>query len=179
MKKTIFGLSLIGVIFLIVFVLVVSALNFRNTAVKLEKSFEVQYVANQSSYDAMWKKFRELAQVSDLQAEQVKEVYTGLISGRYENDAQVLFKLIREDNPKMIDTYSIIQQQLAADRNSFNNEQKKVVDKGNQYNYYIKKHFIWNKFFNYQEKDLKSLIVTSEKTDEAFKNKKDDELKIK
>ena len=68
MKKTIFGLRLIGVIFLIIFVLVVSALNFRNTAIKLEKSFEVQYVANQSSYDAMWKKFRELAQVSDLQA---------------------------------------------------------------------------------------------------------------
>ena len=68
--------------------------------VDLEELVNAQYTTNQSNYDNMWKKIQESAQVSDKQAEHIKEIYAETISGRY-NDSELLFKAIQEDNPDL------------------------------------------------------------------------------
>ena len=62
----------------------------RNHMVDLEELVNAQYTTNQSNYDNMWKKIQESAQVSDKQAEHIKEIYTETISGRY-NDSELLY----------------------------------------------------------------------------------------
>lgn len=151
----------------------------RNTAVELEERITAQYTANQSNYDSMWKKFKELVQVSDLQADQVKEVYTGLITGRYKDD-KVLFKMVKEDNPQ-IDTgiYAQMQREISAGRNTFDNNQKKVTDIVREYNTYVRKHIIMASMTGRQPKDMSEYIITSDKTSKAFETGKDDEIKLK
>lgn len=168
----------IGAIILTVLVIVFGAFNFRSTSISLKRHYETQYQANKSSYDNMWKKFREMVQITDLQAEQLKDIYTNMITGRYQGNENLLFQAVSENNPQMADVYTSIQTQIAADRNSFNNEQKKVLDKAMQYNVYIEKHFIFNMIFNFEQIDTSTLIITSEKTERAFEDKKADEIDL-
>src|SRR3712207_3424590 len=111
-------LGFIVTIFILIFV-GLSFLSSRNTAVTLEEQIDSQYVTNKSNYDNMWKKFKEIAQVPDMQAKNIKDIYTNIISGRY-NDTKLLFKAIKEDNPKMnTKLYEEIQREISAGRNIF------------------------------------------------------------
>ena len=67
----------------------------RTTAVKLENRIKGQYLANQSEYDNMWKKFVEIAQVTEMQAEHFKDVYTDLIADKFERKKMADFDYIR------------------------------------------------------------------------------------
>jgi len=148
--------------------------NHRNVAVSLEQKIDSQLQANKSEYDSMWKKFQEEAQVTELQATQFKEVYDGLIQGRYSNEGEVvatqnLFKVIKEDNPNMdTSVYSRLQQDIINSRDSFNNSQKKVLDVIREYNTYIEKKPIMKLITGREQKDMSKYIVTSDKTDKAF-----------
>ena len=93
------GLGIIVGILLIVGIPAMSLWSHRNVAISLEEQIEAQETANKSDYDTMWKKFKEETQVTELQAEQMKDVYNDLIQGRNQ-DTDLLFKVVKEDNPK-------------------------------------------------------------------------------
>jgi len=151
----------------------------RNTAVDLEERINAQYVTNQSNYDNMWKKFKELVQVTDIQANQMKDVYEGLITGRYK-DPNLLFKMVQEQNPQLnIEVYANIQREISSGRNSFTNDQKQIADIIREYNSYVRKNIIMTAITNCQVKDASEFIVTSEQTQNAFKNRKDGETLLK
>lgn len=141
-RGLIITLGIVGSLLLILFISVGILWRHRNTAVALEERIDAQYVANQSNYDNMWKKFVEMTQVTEIQAEQFKDVYMDLISGRYENN-QVLFKMVQEQNPQLdTNVYAQLQREISAGRSTFDNNQKKITDMVREYNTYIRKHFI-------------------------------------
>lgn len=151
----------------------------RNTAVSLEEKIKAQHVANKSSYDNMWKKFKETAQVTDKQAEHFKDVYQGMIEGRYENDDKLLMKAVQEQNPTMgTEVYTKLQNTIIAGRDSFNNNQTKIADMIREYNTYIRKHVVMNALFRFKELDANNYIVTSERTKNAFEKGADDEIDL-
>ncbi|MBN3376237.1 hypothetical protein CF087_20590 [Clostridium botulinum] len=154
-------------------------LNHRNHMVALEERVNAQYSDNKSSYDNMWKKFKEATQITDIQAEKMKDVYKDIITGRY-NDTKLLFKAVKEDNPKLDQsTFTNLQNEIMSSRNAFNNNQKQMSDIIREYNTYVRKNFITATLLNYKTKDTKDFITTSEKTEKAFDTKKDDEIKLK
>lgn len=169
------------VIALTVLIFGLSMWNQRGEAVALKNQIEAQYLANQSDYDKMWKTFKEMAQVTELQAEQIKDVYTDLITGRYDGDENVAFKMITEDNPNIDSSvYKTLQNQIAADRAVFSNNQKKVLDIINSYNTYIEHEaLIMSKILGFDKIDSSKYIVTSERTDNAFESGKDGTVDLK
>lgn len=178
MKKYI-SLGIIGVVAIIIISFVGSIFNFRSQAIDLEERINAQYVSNQSNYDNMWKSFKEITQVTTLQAEQYKDVYMGLITARYE-DTNLLFKMIQEDNPNMDSKiYTKLTEEISSGRKTFDNSQKQLTDIIREYNSYIRKHFISNMIFNFREIDAKEFIVTSDKTNNAFETGKDDIIELK
>lgn len=149
----------------------------RNHAVRLHNKVEAQYKDNQNEYDNMWKKFKELTQVTDLQAEQMKDVYTDLISGRY-NDENLLFKSIQESNPQLTsDVYVQLQREISAGRESFKNCQTKILDVVREYNDYVETK-IFMIVLGKEPLDVDDYVITSDKTEDAFDSKKDDEIKL-
>lgn len=79
-------------------------------------------------------KFKEMTQVTDLQAEQFKDVYVDLISGRYE-DSKLLFKAVQEQNPNLNgEVYTKLQNEISAGRTEFDRNQKKITDMIAEYN---------------------------------------------
>lgn len=176
MKKVIIGT--LSAIMILLIISVGTIWSHRNTMVELEERLEAQYTSNKSSYDNMWKKFKEMAQVTDMQADKMKELYQGLIDGR-NKDTKLLFKMIKEDNPKLDQsTFTNLQNEIASSRNAFNNNQKQIADIVREYNTYVKKKFITANFWGYKVKDSNNYITTSDRTKDAFENKKDDEIKL-
>ncbi|WP_407053761.1 hypothetical protein [Paenibacillus dendritiformis] len=171
----------VGIIVLIGVIFVIMLLGFRSDAVSLQNRIEAQYIANKSNYDSMWKKFKEMTQVSELQAEQFKDVYKGLIEGR-NKDTGLLFRMVQEQNPALShEIYNNLQREIASSRNVFDNNQKKVVDIIREYNTRINTGtgFIFNAFFDFQPIDANKYIVTSDKTSNAFETNKDDVIDLK
>ena len=175
MKKVLIA---IGLVFAILIIGGASIWSSRNTAVSLEERIDSQYASNKSNYDNMWKKFKELTQVTDIQAEQMKDVYKGLITGRY-NDQKVLFKMVQENNPQLnTEVYNQLQREISAGRNTFDNNQKQIADIVREYNTFIRKKIIMSTLTGRQSKDINKYIVTSEKTEKAFDNGKDDVISL-
>lgn len=178
-KGTIIGLGVIGIIILAICLFVGTMFSQRNRAVELEEQINSQLVANKSEYDNMWKKFKELAQVTDQQAEHFKEVYTDMITGRYEGDENNLMKMIKEDNPQLSsEVYTQLQREISAGRNTFNNNQKKISDLIREYNTYVRKHFIMAGITGREPMDANQFIVTSDRTDGAFNSGQDEQVNL-
>lgn len=180
MNKWVIGIfGFIGFALIAVVISVFVIISHRNEAVALKENVSAQYTANKSEYDNMWKSFVEMAQVSDKQAEDFKKIYTDMITGRYSGDKNLLFKMVKEDNPKIDQgLYRDLQNHVAAGRSQFNNSQKTLADKIREYNTYIRVHFIMNTFCNYKTLNADDFIVTSGKTKKAFDSGEDDAIDL-
>jgi hypothetical protein len=176
------GLGCLGLVAVCVLIAIISFAvmwGHRNTAVALDEQIKAQYTSNQSNYDNMWKKFKEIAQVSDMQADDFKKVYTDLITGRY-NDPQLLFKSVQESNPNLgTEVYTKLQNEISAGRSEFDRNQSKIADQIREYNTFIRKHVVMNTIFKFPQLDSQKYIVTSGRTEGAFDSGKDDEIKLR
>ncbi|NOU77109.1 hypothetical protein GC098_38095 [Paenibacillus sp. LMG 31458] len=181
-KSGIFVIGCLGFIGIFVLIAIISAAmiwSHRNTAIALDEQIKSQHVANKSNYDNMWKRFKEMAQVTDMQADDIKKVYTDLIAGRY-NDTQVLFKIVQEQNPQMSkDVYNKLQNEISAGRTEFDRNQKKIADLVREYNTHIRKHIVMNAIFHFQTMDAEKFIITSDRTTDAYQTGKDNEVKLR
>jgi hypothetical protein len=117
--------------------------------------------------------------VTDMQADDIKKVYTDLIAGRY-TDTQVLFKVVQEQNPHMSkDLYTKLQNEVSSARTEFDRNQKKIADQVREYNTHIRKHVLMNAIFHFQTMDAEKFIITSDRTSDAYQTGKDNEVKLR
>lgn len=179
-KKTIVILGIVGLLGVTILISLLLFWAQRGNAVSLTNQIEAQHKTNQSEYDNMWKKFKEMTQVTELQAQQVKEVYQDLIAGRYEGDENLAVKSIVESNPNFdTNLYQALSNQIAADRTNFSNNQKKVIDKINIYNTYIEHEAVFMAMiFNFKKINTDDYVLISKKTKNAYENLEDDEIKL-
>lgn len=180
-NKTIIALVVVGVLAVCGIGCIGTVLGFRTDCVGAEAGIEAQYKANQSSYDTMWKTFREMAQVPAMYESHLKDVWSGVISGRYQDNGKLLMA-VKEDNPKLDPSmYTKIQLAIDANRTRFNQDQTELVDKKRQYEVILKGNtaLVANGFFGFPHIDLaKYDIVTSDETEKAFTDKKAGEIKL-
>lgn len=174
-NKIIIGCLAFVAFFVLVLIIGGSTLwNQRGEIVAMENKIDAQFQTNKSDYDKMWKTFTEMAQVTELQAEQFKDVYTDLIAGRNQDEG-LLFKMVTESNPQLgTEVYTNLQRQIAADRATFSNNQKKILDIINQYNTLVEhKAIIIAMITGKKPLDSSKYIITSERTDKAFESGQD------
>jgi hypothetical protein len=177
------ALSIIGVVFFICIVFAGGLLSFRSSAVNLEETIKAQYSQNQNNYDSMWKKFKEMSQVPEKYAADLKELYLSSISARYgESGSQAMFQWLQEKNPDLnVEVYSNLQLAIESGRNSFEANQKQLVAKKEQYAKLLRSNsaLVYNAILHYPKIDLdKFSIITSEETDRAFEDKKAEKINI-
>jgi len=160
------------------------ALDFRSSCIKAEAGIKAQYSEDQNNYDNMWKSFREMAQVNNNYAEDLKKVFDSAVQGRYgANGSQAAMQWIHEHNPSLSDaTYTKLQAAIEAGRNRFEAEQKQLIDRKREYEVLLgsTQALATNFWFNFPRIDLAKFdIVTSDRTSKAFEEKKDDEIKLR
>jgi hypothetical protein len=178
-KKLIIGAA---VAFLAI-LLIAGAFGFRTDCLRAQNGIIAQYDQNRNNYDNMWKKFREAAQVKDEYVDDLKKVWDSTMSGRYGAEgSKAVFQFITEHNPN-VDSglYARLTSIVEAGRNSFEADQKQLIDKKNALQNILSTTgaLLYNRFFGFPTIDMSKYdIVTSERTEEAFAHKKSDEIDI-
>ncbi len=181
--KSLVTLAVVGIFVLIGVGFVGSLLGFRSDCVQLEEKIKAQYDENRNNYDSMWKKFREMAQVPQQYVADMKKIWDDTMRGRYGADgSRAAIQFVQEHNPQLDPTmYVKLQSAIEAGRNSFEAEQKQLIDIKREYTTLLRgnRALALNWALGFPKIDLdKYGIVTSDKTEEDFQRKKADEVDI-
>lgn len=186
----------IGASIFLIFVLLIGGfflgyVGFRNDANRSEQDIVAQYEQAQNVYDNGWKAVVEVAQVPKLQEQNYKDLYDGVMKGRYGADgSRALLQFIKEQNPTLSDeTYTKIQRTIETFHGNFEAAQQDLIAKKQSYRTLITSttdSLMYNWIGNYphirvgipigSQDDY--AIVTSDKTQNDFKTKKAEPLQL-
>lgn len=166
-------------------------IGFRNAANQGEQDIVAQYEQAQNVYDNGWKAVVEVAQVPKMQEQNYKDLYDGVMKGRYGvNGSQALLQFIKEQNPNLSDeTYTKIQRTIETFHANFEASQQDLIAKKQSYRILVTSTtdgllYNWIGHFPHIKVGIPVgsqddyAIVTSDKTQGDFKTKKAEPLKL-
>lgn len=142
----VFGLVTLGVVFGIGILLFGAFIQTYNAAIRYETTIEASYKNNQNILGQYGLKVVEVAKVSEKYSEQLKNIVTASMEGRYgQNGSQAVFQWIQEQNPTVDPSiFRNVQQVIEAGRNEFQNNQTLLLDQCRSYDSFRQQ--FWNQF---------------------------------
>ena len=154
-------------------------MNYSNKEVALRAAITAQTDVNKASFDAMWKILQQQAGVASEYKDAFKDIYPDMIKGRYAGSEgkNLLAKFITESNPKF-DTklYVKLSNSIEAERKRFLNDQKKLIDYQREHTKLLQS--FPSSLFLSGRLPIEIAVITSDKTDDTFQSKKDNDTKL-
>lgn len=130
-NKSVIILSVVAVLFFTIIGCGFAAVGISNNEKQLRNQAAAQQKANEATFDKVWKVLKQKAGIMDKQREDFKSVYTGLMSERYQGEANgaPAFKWIKEHNPEFpMDMYKDVADAIESNRAEFLRVQKRLID---------------------------------------------------
>lgn len=178
------GIGFLALLLILATTLISSVIGINNDLVQQESGIVAQYKQNQNNYDNYLKKLQEAAQVPSMYTDDLKNVYKETLAGRYgAQGSKAVFQFIKEHNPNFDSKlYTQLQQIVESGRNSFEVDQKTLLDKRRVYEISLNTfpQGLVAKLLAFPRIELaKYDIVTSDSTTKAFDDKKSDPIKLR
>lgn len=176
-------IGIVAVVLLSTIMTVGCALGVNNDCARAENGIKAQYDENQNNYANYFNKLKEMAQVPTIAEKHLEELYKTAISGRYGQDgSKAMFQFIQEQNPNIDPKlYERMQEVIESGRNSFEADQKTLIDKKNVYQNILDQMpgGMVAHMFGFPKIDLTKFgIVTNDETQQAFATKKAGPIQI-
>ena len=177
MKEVVAGLAialLIGA-----FAVVGKGISVYNTNVDYSTKIEAKQEANKANFDTMWKKIKQVSQVSDKYKDGLAEVLAKYTAERKVESDQLLMNWIKEAVPQFDSSiYKQINNIVVSSRDDFYNNQVILIDLSRAQQAFIKK-FPNNVFCAFLHiEPTKIQTVTSSVTTEAFETGEENDIKL-
>lgn len=173
------GAILAGLFIVIMFFWIVGVYNsearMRNTIVAKQKD-------NTSEFDSMWKKIDQVAQVTDMQKEALKDIIVSHAKARTgtEENKNLLMKWVQESVPNVDQsTFTKLMNVITSSRDGFAFRQKELLDLSREHNNLLTV-FPGSMVLSILGKQpIDVTIVTSTRTENVFKTGKDDDVNLR
>lgn len=151
----------------------VSYVSAYNTGNRLEKEIVATDENNRNILAQYGNRIAEAAQIPAMQRDDMKDVITSALQGRYGKDgAKAVFQAIQEQNPNIDSTvYVQLQRMIEAGRTEFASAQTKLVDQKRIYETALGSFWqgTWMGVAGYPKIDLTEYkIVSTDRADSAF-----------
>lgn len=152
----------------------VSYISAYNTGNRLEQNIIATDENNRNILAQYGNRIAEAAQIPAMQRDDMKDVITAALQGRYGKDgAKAVFQAIQEQNPNIDSTvYIQLQRMIEAGRLEFASAQTKLVDQKRIYETSLGSFWqgTWMSVAGYPKINLADYkIVSTDRADEAFK----------
>lgn len=160
-----------------------SYVSYANYGNRTERALVAKVDDNQNIYANGTQKIVEIAQVPTMYKNDVKEVFTAAINGRYGAEgSKAMFQMLKEQNPQLDpQLYKKIQQVMEQFRNEFQQGQKEMLDMRRSYETSLGNVWggTWLSMAGYPKTNMKQFdIVSTDKAAETFKTHRDTGVNI-
>ena len=181
MNRTLMAIAGIGsVIFLTLIMILLMGVSFHNKEVKLRNLIVNKQTDNKNEMDAMWKNISQTAQVAEKDRTSLMEIFNGYAQGRAGTDPKTpLMNWIKEAVPNIPSgTFDKLMNIIVSQRDGFKFRQKEILDYKREHDNLVSTfpNLIFATILGRDKVNL--VIVTSTRTEEAFKSGKDDEVNL-
>jgi len=180
MNKTLTTLiAIAGVGLITVAIFAFSLIGFHNKEVKLRNLITNKQTDNKNEMDRMWKIISQNAQVTDMQKSALMDIFNSYATARAGSGGGSLANWIKEAVPNVDQkTFLNLQNTISAERAGFANRQKEILDFKREHDNVITTfpNNMYAAILNRQKIDV--VIVTSTRTEDAFKSGKDDDINL-
>jgi len=177
---TVVVLGIVGILVLIALVGGCSVIGTYNQEVSLRATIEQKQTDNKNEMDNMKKKICQVAQVSEKAMESLKDIVCGYAEARKGGEnPNLIMNWIKESVPNVdTSTFNNLQNIIAGSRDAFTMRQKELLDLKREHDKLLRS-FPSNVILSmFGRKPIDVTIVTSTKTEEAFKTGRDDETDV-
>lgn len=173
------GLSLFAVLVLFVIGVFIWGIGVTNKSTVLINQIKAKQEANTTDFDNMKKKISQVAQVSDMQMNKLKEIFVENSQARTPNGGGSLALWIKEAVPNVdTKTFENLQNIIVSSRDSWTMRQKELIDYKREHDNMmdtIPSCWVLS-FVGHSKQEI--TVVTSSMTKEAFKTGKDDDIDV-
>lgn len=182
-RSVIIGIA-ISVVALIVLCVVIK-ISYNNQEIDLRKGIEAEKDVYQQNFDKQYKVIAQLVQVAERSVsankDAFKEIYPGLIEGRYSQGDGTLMKWIQESNPQwdmkaVNETYNKVSVAIESQREDLYNQAKKLRDLVRERDALIEK-FPGSLFVSNKEK-IEVTLITSKNTKKVFETGEENDIEL-
>lgn len=151
--------------------------SYQNQAVNLRNNFTAQHGKVELTYDTMWKKIAQQAQVTDAAKEGFQEVYTAIMDARYDGQNPA-FLWLHEQNPNFdLSMFRQLMNTIDGERESLEREQTRLLDIKMQYDN-LRQRFP-SSFVCAGMSDLPDVpLITSSRSQEVIRTGQDDDINV-
>jgi hypothetical protein len=181
MNKTLIAIiGFVGLGILFAIVILGMGVSFHNREVKLRNLIVAKQADNRNEMDAMWKNISQSAQVAEEDRASLMEIFNGYASGRQGGgESKAIFNWIKEACPKVSSKiFTQLMNVIVSQRDGFKFRQKEILDFKREHDNLIDTfpNNIFACILGRNKIDV--VIVTSTRTENAFKTGKDDETQL-